>query len=749
MRKKVLMVPVWSGALAVTVLFSGSIPQTTYAQAGTIQSSVSALSSFQAAPGVKHTSAQFADQNQAPQSVHRMEINPKEAKIAIKAVSSKNEVSGGETVGYMIKEQEALGHQVIGAVNGDFFSSVGVPSGLQITDGEIITSTRTIKTMLYQLPEGSVHLEDSVTMTATVSTKQGETLAIDMVNRTRIPSHANYAFLFTERFGSSTRSPDNGIEVLLQTQKEKLQPGKKVKGTVVDIREAGNTPIGQGQFVLSATGPKADWVKQQVAAGDTLDIEVSYDKGVNKARQVLSGNSTGGVVLLKNGEIPAAILDPSVADNVAVHPRTMLGTKADGTLLVVEVDGRQPGFATGMTYVEQAAYLQSLGAVNAINIDGGGSSTYYVREPGDVHPTLQNRPSDGAERPVGNSLMILANSQPSVLAKLVLGPAKGVQLTPGSHTTLTVKGQDRFLNGVEVPASSVTWSVEGAVGTVDASGTFTAGVQPGTGKIIVRQGQLEASIPVVVTEQVARIELAPGDFVAEAGSSTPMRLTAYDANGLPILLSAEQAEWGVKGEVGTIGMDGVLRAGSTDAYGHVTVAYKDFTASAAVHVGPSPIIESFESLDHISASEVRAVPGSVKLTLANDPVRVGQTAGKLVYDFTETTGTSAAYVNLLDENGKVGRPLEGRPERIGMWVYADGGMHQLRLGITNGDGVNQLWNFTSVGGTNWKNGWRYVSLEVPQDAVFPIKLRNIAMEEKNVNNKQAGVVYYDNLTAEY
>src|SRR6185503_5497574 len=79
------------------------------------------------------------------------------------------------------------------------------------------------------------------------------------------------------------------------------------------------------------------------------------------------------------------------------QPRTLAGVRADGTLLLVTVDGRLPGWSVGMTLPEAARLMRSLGAREAMNLDGGGSSTMVVR--GEV----VNRPSDRTgERPVSD-----------------------------------------------------------------------------------------------------------------------------------------------------------------------------------------------------------------------------------------------------------------------------------------------------------------------------------------------------------
>lgn len=85
------------------------------------------------------------------------------------------------------------------------------------------------------------------------------------------------------------------------------------------------------------------------------------------------------------------------------HPRTAIGVTADGrTLVIAVVDGRQPGYSVGMTLPELAELMLKLGAHDALNLDGGGSSTFYYRRPDGS--LMTNKPSGGSWRPVGNHL---------------------------------------------------------------------------------------------------------------------------------------------------------------------------------------------------------------------------------------------------------------------------------------------------------------------------------------------------------
>jgi exopolysaccharide biosynthesis protein len=109
----------------------------------------------------------------------------------------------------------------------------------------------------------------------------------------------------------------------------------------------------------------------------------------------------GGPRLLTDGQfVGGEGFRPSFADRR--HPRTAIGRLADGRILLVVVGGRQPYHSLGMTLVELANLMRQLGAVDALNLDGGGSATLVVRG------TVINLPSDEAgERPVSDVLLVM------------------------------------------------------------------------------------------------------------------------------------------------------------------------------------------------------------------------------------------------------------------------------------------------------------------------------------------------------
>jgi hypothetical protein len=170
------------------------------------------------------------------------------------------------------------------------------------------------------------------------------------------------------------------------------------RGIVTPLRTEGLS-VPAGHVLLLATGQCADWLKRRVQAGDRLELENTLVTQWPAIEHVLAA----GPRLLENGQVAISGVREQFKPDVVWGraPRSALGIMKDGSLLIVSVDGRMPGISHGMTLEELATHLQSEGAIEALNLDGGGSTTLYVRD------RVVNHPSDGAERPIHNALLLV------------------------------------------------------------------------------------------------------------------------------------------------------------------------------------------------------------------------------------------------------------------------------------------------------------------------------------------------------
>jgi exopolysaccharide biosynthesis protein len=158
-------------------------------------------------------------------------------------------------------------------------------------------------------------------------------------------------------------------------------------------------------MVLVAGGDAPADVREAMGAlrpGDRVSVTLGL-------RRLQPEEAVGGhPVLVRDSAITAAARDTN-AFAITRHPRTAVGVGDGGRrLLLLVVDGRQAPWSAGMTLLELATLMQSLGASEAINLDGGGSTAMVVRDPDGGVLEVVNRPSDpGGERAVGNALAIV------------------------------------------------------------------------------------------------------------------------------------------------------------------------------------------------------------------------------------------------------------------------------------------------------------------------------------------------------
>lgn len=178
----------------------------------------------------------------------------------------------------------------------------------------------------------------------------------------------------------------------------------------------------------------------------------------------------GAAVIVKDGN-PVSVGDETK------NPRTAIGIRADNTVVIYMVDGRQAPLSVGMDYTELAATMIDLGCVVVLNLDGGGSSTFATQRAGDeVKPandtaglTIRCKPSDGRERTVSSSVMVISKSQADrEFDHAVLTPNDEVY-TPGSTIKFKAIGADKAGGEAELPKEGLSWKVSGGtdLGVVD------------------------------------------------------------------------------------------------------------------------------------------------------------------------------------------------------------------------------------------------------------------------------------------
>jgi len=303
----------------------------------------------------------------------------------------------------------------VAAVNGGYFAADGNPVGVLAGAGALLSEPvggRSALTLGAERPRvTALRFAGAVTV-------GDETRLLDGVNRRPgvVPACGGRGGdRPTERPDAAATCTDPSELVLLTADWGMRAPAA---GSYLQAREGAVTALGrravpENGFVLAATGAAARYLRRTAAVGTGVEQDLELDG----PRGPLSGGPLEGIVgggprLLARGRIRVRAAAEGFAPLSAPwfygsfvatrNPRTLAGVQEDGTLLLATVDGRRAGWSAGVTLPEAARVMRALGARDALNLDGGGSSAMTVRG------KVVSRPSDATgERAVSDALVVL------------------------------------------------------------------------------------------------------------------------------------------------------------------------------------------------------------------------------------------------------------------------------------------------------------------------------------------------------
>lgn len=505
---------------------------------------------------------------------------------------------------------------------------------------------------------------------------------------------------------------------------------------------------------------------------------VIREAGVSKA-DVLEAIS-GPFLLIKDGQIQEHL----IVGNADIMPRQSIGIKANGDVVICEMDGRQEK-SVGATYYQLAKYLKDQGCVNALYLDGGGSATFATKREGTDKLTVKNSPSDGSERSVSSALLLVYDASSDGKFDHASVTPVGEVYTPGFDVSFEAIGVDKSGSSAELP-SDLSWQLASdskAYGTIDAkTGKYTDNGKTTSAHTVTAQavsgGKVVGSSAVTIAppdefrftndslnldyEEKSDLGLSvyykgqelhykAGDFdwTVEANEKQE-KAGAMSGNTFTATANNEKGDLSVKSKVTvTSKWDSKVSASITVGVGTKPVVVMDggdedglnyakipFTHAAAD--GGGIAYETYTD-DHADANLIiahyingdgssRGAKGSgEQVTVDTGKVRFGEKALKLNYDFTNITGIEGTCVGFVED-----KVIEGSPTAVGIWVYAPEGTPNLwlRLRCIDGTGASQTLNFTergdlatdgTKGGINWK-GWKYITCDL-SSVPGPITLR--------------------------
>ncbi|MBP1082651.1 MULTISPECIES: phosphodiester glycosidase family protein [Bacillus] len=608
----------------------------------------------------------------------------------------------------------------IAGVNGDFFdiNNTQAPLGGAIQNNQLLKGPEGSHTLTAGIDSNRIGRIANLLLEGTVTLSNGS-FSLDAFNQYGLP--ANGIGLYTSVWGSKQR-----LSYGASTYEVTIRDGKVTHVS----SQPGSGDIEENSYVLVGREQGADILKT-LSIGDKVTVDYAPKVDGNARMSFAIG---GNVKLLESGNIRENLDDSSAA------PRTAVGFSENGKkMYVVAVDGRQTD-SRGITYKELAALMKGFGAYNALNLDGGGSTTMVARKPGAENAEVVNQPSDGSERAVPNGIGIFAKPGSGKLKGLDVTPVleqKNIDLVfPGLSRSYKSVGYDENYNPVET--GSIKWRTRPSdIGTFEDAGVFRA-KKSGSSFVQAQSEWTKGTRKVTVIGELERIEASSSRLSLESGAQEDFSIEGYDKDGYRTLIEPRDI---------TLDYDSSVISVKEYKDGGFSIAPKKdggstvITATVSGHKTYLPVtiglsekkVSDFESTAGWSFTKYpAAVDGSIETVQGKN----GQGL-QLNYDFSTSTATRAAYLQadpMLE--------LPGEVQKIGLWVHGDGNGAWLRTIIK--DAANTSYTLTLASKVDWK-GWKYVEATVPEGVRYPAKLWRIYPVEANKNAQYAGSLIFDDL----
>ena len=639
------------------------------------------------------------------------------------------------TLSSMAKSLENQGKRVVSGINGDWYVlSTGSTVGLLVTDGVVRATPYYNNAWAIGFNEdgtafiGQPALSTNVTFGGATYKLSG---AINKVRKITASDTSGGLTLLTSDFASTTQNTDPGVDVILTpvddgTGAYATQPtiGKQVQYTVDQVLEStGSIAIPEGKAVLTMNAKDNADILAKLRAlqpGDTVTLSItSTDARWNSVTQALGGTYK----IVTDGKVVSSGLPSERTAWTAV------GVKADGTVIFYTLDGKQSGYSVGCTLSQAAQRLVELGCVEAIAMDGGGSTTIGATYPDTNGMQVVNRPSDGSQRANSTAIFLTTTLQPTgELDSYYVTPTDSMLLS-GATVQLSATGLDTSYYPTD--GGTVSWSVSDGGGTVSESGLFTAGSTSGFCQVTATDGShsgtahlTTVATPDTITisnestgSKVTSLNLNPGQQVNLKASATyrTLALTAQDTC----------FTWSLDSSLGTVDANGVLTASQNSGSGNLTISAGGKSVTIPMTIASH--VKTLETCEGNLSTFQNTDTATAEAETGLDFVHNGKQSRKLSY--AAASGSASLTTPLPIPNGE---------SWLGMGVYGNGSGNPLMATTADQDGQTQQFLLTALDFT----GWKYVMVQLPAGAV---SLSSLDVIYGGGAERQTGSIWLDQL----
>lgn len=642
----------------------------------------------------------------------------------VKPITNENGVSVRSPLSSMIKSSGATA-----AVNGDFFY-MGDPTytyGPLIDNGNLITSPLpfsdgypTVSRML----EGKVDISvwnPKITLFGSDSTEYN----VIVLNKT---SSLDWGPTVLTSDWNKTSPGYDGKKDILEVV--------VIDNTVSEVRKnSPSTVIPENGYVIaSCNATTMEQMQNSFIAGQSVTLNIQLDFSPENVEWAFGALN----YLVKDGQLN------EVSDQVlGTNPRTAIGFNKDNTeMIMVTIDGRNKNYV-GVKQTELAEIMLGLGAYNAVNMDGGGSTTMGVDFLKNSNVTIVNIPSDGRERKIASGVGVFNTSPDSSTISNIEITSEQEAVFNNTEVALELKFFNEYYTHIEANSKNIEFSVTPSNAGKVINNIFYPS-SAGNAVITAKNGDAEGQLEISVLDSPVALKFDTASLTMGFGETYDIgKILGIDKDGNSAYIPAKYVSYSYRNRIGKV-ENGIFTAGDVSNTGAITATFGNAVKHIQVKVGYRyKTLNRFEDLENLKLT-LYPEDSVGNISIANDIVKEGSSALKLDYDFNKMTDQSIAFV----EFGKDGEgiKLDENPKAIGMWVYGDGKNHWLRTRIADAHG-NQI-KITFADEVNW-TGWKWVEARIPEGTAYPITLKNVYLAEINETRKDSGTIYIDNLRIMY
>lgn len=452
-------------------------------------------------------------------------------------------------------------HGTLAAINADFFSwkwdekTMGSAIGGVVIDGKqhtSITSPWNFATVA-QKNDGAF-IFDYIDCAIAVAAPNGYITPIEHINKY---DDLTQPIIYTKEWGPlSPGSAGTLSEIVIEDD------------TIVSVNyDQGPVEFPENGYIIAFLRDVSPEIIENFHVGDKVELSINYEPKFEDIQFAVGA----GTLLLKDGE------RTEITNNISGYqPRTAIGVNDDHTkIYLVTVDGRKAN-AKGVTLESLADIMAEIGADDAANLDGGGSTTLVIRSPYTGKQEVANTPSDNYLRPVANGMGIIPISAADDEGFITI-ETDSDNVFKGTGIYLNVKVRDSLGNIIDAP--DLKWKV--ADGEVIDSYYYpdNAGIHT----VTVSYNGMKATKQLRVLEKPVKIYTGLKEYKIPTGDSAYISLTAEDEKGYRAFINLSDTDITLSSSI--LELDGNTLKGNKKGSAVATFDFGGMQTSAVIRVG--------------------------------------------------------------------------------------------------------------------------------------------------------------------